>query len=185
MSAAKQENTTRMRCFVAIPVPAALAGALGQVPAPERVRAQTAGDLHLTLAFLGERERQATLLTLWPVLQQEVRALGAFTVTLSVATAFPGAGDRVWAALAERNEALLDIHQRVWRVLEAHGVAREVRAFRPHVTLGRAATRLAAAPWPGPWALPVREVVLYESPRGGGGYRPLAAVSLAGAGGRR
>lgn len=44
-----------MRCFIGIPVPADPGQALRDRPWAEGARAVPAADLHLTLAFLGER----------------------------------------------------------------------------------------------------------------------------------
>ncbi|HCJ65458.1 MAG TPA: RNA 2',3'-cyclic phosphodiesterase, partial [Alcanivorax sp.] len=46
-----------MRCFIGIPVPPALAATLTANPVPPTARPVPAANLHLTLAFLGERSR--------------------------------------------------------------------------------------------------------------------------------
>lgn len=155
-----------MRCFIGIPVPPALAGALSSTPAPPPARPVPPGNLHLTLAFLGERS-WPWLEPLLPALQAALTAAPAFTVTLSTLDAFPEPGGRIWAAHARREPALLELHGKVWEVLGQAGVEAEPRAFLPHITLARGASPLNAMPQPGPWLLPVDSVMLYESPPDG------------------
>ena len=155
-----------MRCFIGIPVPPALATTLTATPVPLPARPVPAGNLHLTLAFLGERSR-SQLEPLPPPLKNALARLPAFTVTLSTVDAFPEPGGRIWAAHARRDVALLDLHQQVWSVLSQAGIEAEPLQFLPHVTLARAAAPLQAEPTPGPWVLPVNSVMLYESPPDG------------------
>jgi len=155
-----------MRCFIGIPVPPALATTLFAYPVPPPARPVPEGNLHLTLAFLGERSR-SQLAPLLPALESALTRLPAFQVTLSTLDAFPEPGARVWAAHARRESALLDLHRQVWEVLGQAGIEAEPRRFLPHVTLARAASPLQAEPTPGPWVLPVNSVMLYESPPDG------------------
>ena len=71
-----------MRCFIGIPVPPALAATLTANPVPPTARPVPAANLHLTLAFLGERSR-SQLEPLLPPLKNALARLPAFTVTLS------------------------------------------------------------------------------------------------------
>ena len=153
-----------MRCFIGIPVPPSLASTLTATPAP--ARPVPAGNLHLTLAFLGERS-PAQLEPLIPALKAALTRLPAFTVTLTTLDAFREPGARVWAAHARREPALLDLHRQIWDRLGLAGIDAEPRRFLPHVTLARSAAPLQAEAKPGPWVLPVRSVMLYESPPDG------------------
>ena len=155
-----------MRCFIGIPVPPALSATLTANPVPPTARPVPAANLHLTLAFLGERSR-SQLEPLLPALNNALARFPAFTVTLSTVDAFPEPGGRIWAAHARRDVALLDLHQQVWSVLSQAGIEAEPLQFLPHVTLARAAAPLQAEPTPGPWVLPVNSVMLYESPPDG------------------
>jgi len=160
-----------MRCFIGIPVPEALSAALTAVPTPTATRPVPVDNLHLTLAFLGERQHRA-LEPLVSALQTALRPCHAFTVPLSAVDAFPGPGGRVWAAHARQEPALLDLHRRVWAALMAAGIEAEDRPFLPHITLARSASPLATTARPGPWVLPVGAVMLYHSPPDGH-YRVL------------
>ena len=71
-----------MRCFIGIPVPPALAATLTANPVPPTARPVPAANLHLTLAFLGERSR-SQLEPLLPPLKNALARLPAFTVTLN------------------------------------------------------------------------------------------------------
>lgn len=167
-----------MRCFIAVPVSATLAVTLGQVPGPDPGRTVAAADLHLTLAFLGER-REAWVRSLWPSLAELAAASRAFALTLPEAGPFPGPGGRFWAARVTPEPALTDLHARLWRVLAAAGVDRDRRPFLPHVTLARLARPTRAAPVAGPWQMPVTSLAVHESPPDGGGYRLLREWPLA------
>ena len=155
-----------MRCFIGIPVPPALSATLTANPVPPTARPVPAANLHLTLAFLGERSR-SQLEPLPPALKNALARLPAFTVTLSTLDVFPEPGARIWAAHARREPALLDLHRQIWDLLGQAGIDAEPRQFLPHVTLARAAAPLQAEPAPGPWVLPVKLVMLYESPPDG------------------
>jgi len=155
-----------MRCFIGIPVPPALSATLTANPVPPTARPVPAANLHLTLAFLGERSR-SQLEPLLPALKNALARLPAFTVTLSTLDVFPEPGARIWAAHARREPALLDLHRQIWDLLGQAGIDAEPRQFLPHVTLARAAAPLQAEPAPGPWVLPVNSVMLYESPPDG------------------
>tara|TARA_A100001391_G_scaffold80536_5_gene52436 strand:+ start:8982 stop:9485 length:504 start_codon:yes stop_codon:yes gene_type:complete len=161
-----------MRCFIAVPVPPALAVTLGQQAVPDQGRRSAATDLHLTLAFLGERDPDWAR-RLWPALAGLAAATPAFNLTLTEIGPFPHREGRIWAARAEPAPPLMGLHRNLWRCLEESGVAGEERAFLPHVTLARLPGPTRAAPVPGPWHLPVTELVFQESPPDGGGYRTL------------
>lgn len=166
-----------MRCFLGIAVPASLARSLGAPP--PGVQAAAATDLHLTLAFLGERD-WAWVEQSWRALAPSMQSLEAFSVALTGLAPFPDAHGHIWAAICEPAPAALTaLHECLWQGLEAAGAAREKQAFRPHITLGRARQPLTAKPRPGSWRLPVKGVTLYESRAGGAGYRALAYCALA------
>ncbi len=155
-----------MRCFIGIPVPQALAEALAAVPVPPPARPVPPGNLHLTLAFLGDRQ-WSELEPLLPALEAALKPVPAFTTTLSTVDAFPGPGGRVWAAHGCQEAALMDLHREIRGVLTETGIDAESRTFLPHVTLARSASPLYTTARPGPWVLPVDSVMLYESPPDG------------------
>jgi 2'-5' RNA ligase len=108
-------------------------------------------------------------------------------LTLSFLGAVAPARARVVVAAIAPQPDLEALAEGVAQRLAPLGFAPETRAFRPHVTLGRA----RRAPLRGlrldapvaPCAVPVRDVVLYRSDTGPGGsrYRALARLPLGGA----
>lgn len=169
---------SRIRCFVAAALPEATREQLGALQG----RLKRAGlaarwvqpeGIHLTLKFLGELPPD----TFDRVAEQLARPLdGAGPLRLTprgVGTFPPGSRARVvWAGLegdvAPLARLALEVEARVQRC----GIAREGRAFRPHLTLGRS-TRLGGlgdvteilqteSGFEAP-PFTVRKLVLYES----------------------
>jgi len=181
-----------MRCFIGLPVPEETGRALLR-GVPEGVGRQLPlADLHLTLAFLGERELcwtqalcrqlEAILTGVQPLSLKLTRG-GPFPPNGSPPKGSPSRGGRLWAARALPSPALMALHERIWRPLEDLGVARDERAFQPHVTLARGRHRLTAkmanesekSPPGDHIEFDVHEIVLYESRQG---YRPRWRQSL-------
>lgn len=139
---------------------------------PAHARTTAAGDLHLTLHFIG------------PVPAEQVPALvAALAVAAPRFTLRPGGhaqwGERV-AVLepAPPPAGLTVLHGRLARALHAQGLPPETRPYRPHVTLAR--TRGPIEPPPGgaaPWRWPVASYVLAQSVPGRP-YRVLARYRL-------
>lgn len=158
-----------MRLFVGLalpaPVTAALLGAMGGVAG---ARWQRAEQLHLTLRFIGAVDRHQA--------QDIAAALGRvnirpFTAELGEAGHFDHRGriDSLWVGVrpADRLAALA---KAVDAALAGVGIARETRAFVPHITLARGRTMLGAAGWPQAplprigWT--VDQIALFESRMG-------------------
>ncbi len=135
---------SRVRCFVAAPLPDGLRRELAALQARLRARGVEArwvapGAMHLTLAFLGElapkalarvREALTPPLVVGGPLGLIARGLGGFPS--------PGRARVAWVGLAGEADRLALVAREVERRTEAAGVAREPRPFRPHLTLGRA-----------------------------------------------
>jgi 2'-5' RNA ligase len=128
-------------------------------------------NMHLTIRFLGEtapeRARELAVAFAAPL------STPAFDLRFSGVGTFPPRGPArvIWIGITEGHEALAALHSEVEDRLVAHGIEREGRPFRAHLTLGRVRTRLrpgaaaiigaAAAD-----ALPAsaaRELTLFES----------------------
>jgi 2'-5' RNA ligase len=163
------------RLFVALRPPpsmrTALLATMGGIPG---ARWQDDDQLHLTLRFIGDVDRhQAADID---------AALAAihhppFSLRLSGIGAFDKKGriDSLWAGVTPQDE-VKGLHAAIDRALARAGVARDDRAFVPHITLARFA-RTAAPPLP----LPVADMTppplealfdvfhLYESELGNGG----------------
>lgn len=126
-------------------------------------RFQEAANLHLTLAFIGQRpEPPETFLSLLPQVDRP------FPLILSHPGLFPEAGI-LWAGVAPSEELVL-LAERVRRKLRASGVFLDGSPFVPHITLARKPSvpdgvDLAAFAVP-PAEMTVREVCLYRSDRG-------------------
>ncbi|AFT70531.1 2'-5' RNA ligase [Alloalcanivorax dieselolei B5] len=181
-----------MRCFIGLPVPEEAGRALLRGVPEGSGRRLPLADLHLTLAFLGERELSWT-----QALCQQLEAILAGVQPLSLKLAHgspfppkgsppkgsPSSGSRLWAARAFPSPALMALHGRIWRLLEDLGVDRDERGFLPHVTLARGHRRLTSkranerieSLFKDHIEFDVHEVILYESRQG---YRPRWRQSL-------
>jgi RNA 2',3'-cyclic 3'-phosphodiesterase len=111
--------------------------AAGLGPLAHGVRWVEAGQLHVTLRFLGhlpidraERVRDA-LAPAWRT--------GAFELVIGGAGLFPpsGAPRVVWLDLPAGREGLTALHQEASTRLAAAGIEPEGRRFHPHLTVGR------------------------------------------------
>jgi len=132
-----------MRAFVAIEIPEALKD--GVAAAQDRLRRagvdaswpRPAG-VHLTLKFLGEIGDE-----LGPgIMQALAPALidtGRFRLSLAGVGTFPlpAAARVVWLGLAGDVDKLDALHAAIEQALISIGLARDDRAYTPHLTLGR------------------------------------------------
>ena len=180
-----------MRLFVAIPLPEALADDLAALrPELPGARPVPAGNLHLTLAFLGEAP-PAELAAI-------DAALAAVTgpaprLHFTGLAPIEGRGSTVLAVELAHDPVLHALQSKVERALRAAGFELPRRRFRPHVTLARfrrppdtlAATRisaqLAALGPPALPPLPVAAFCLFRSDLGHGParYSELARYPIA------
>ncbi len=160
----------------------ALAAAAAPAVAQVSGQAVPAGNLHVTLAFLGAVPRSA-LVPLhelggqgpWPAVELGFKRLEFWAkpkVLVAMPESVPAAG--------------LAIVERLWTGLERRGYLREARPWRPHLTLARSVRRpppdnLVLAPMvragnEPPWRLALVESIAHpEGPR----YQPLADWPLA------
>lgn len=189
----------RWRCFVAIdledPARRAVGAYLGDLRATIPGVAWTRpGNLHLTLAFLGDVPA-TSVPDLAARLARALAGTACFTARVVGVGAFPSLArpQVLWVGVAA--PPLRGLADAVQRTCEAAGFPRERRPFRPHVTLGRVRTRTRGA---GSdlgllgrdgdrdfGAAPVGRVTLYRSElaKGGARHAPLATFALAGGGG--
>jgi 2'-5' RNA ligase len=179
------------RLFLALPVPDATRRSLGDWTAGFRRRDDgwrwVAPDgIHLTLRFYGatDEDRLTALLA-------RLRALAAAHAPVDCVArgwgVFPSpARPRVlWAGVRGGLAVLAALAAAAEREARELGYEPEGRPFHPHITLARAAQG-ARARRPGPpddsapdfGALPVREIVLYESRLGPGGATYERVVTL-------
>lgn len=135
-----------MRAFVAIFPPPGIQDVLHRaalaLPIEKSVRCVPPENIHLTIKFLGDVPPER--LTETGKLLAAVRERhGTFEVELSGFGAFPSErrGRVLWAGAGGGSELLGAIAADVEDALEPLGFEREPRAYRPHLTLGRARGR--------------------------------------------
>lgn len=191
-----------VRAFLAVnlPVPAVrriadeIAGMKAEVaPSGLRVAWVPAANLHVTVKFLGPIRRELVE-GIRGALAEGLASLSPFELEARGTGAFPSASQPrvVWVGLRDQ-PALVALQQVVEARMEAIGLPREGREFRPHLTIGRIKEeRGAAARFEALEAAiaaradlmlgggRVTEVVLYESRTLGRGaeYHPLARVPI-------
>lgn len=178
-----------MRLFVALDVPEELAHEVGRRAAEARrelpqARWVAPDSVHLTLAFLGERD-VAVLPVLHDHLVPAFAGVAPFELRLRHGGTFPPQRPaRVAWVGVDAGDVLLDLSRRVQGALQrALSFTPERRGFNPHLTVAR-----CKKPWGrrevdrferhfrGPIGRPfeVTEGVLYESVLGPGGARHRA-----------
>ncbi len=94
-------------------------------------------NIHLTLKFLGETDREK-IEAIGELLEETARRHSPFTIEVGDLGAFPEMKRPrvIWLGVERRRELIAlagDIEER----LEGFGFEKEKRAFRPHLTLGR------------------------------------------------
>ena len=133
-------------------------------------------NLHLTLAFLGNRPRGSLRL-----LQGILQALPAQPFRLDIDAFGYFSKPRIaWAGPSAPPDALMNLQRALWQALLDAGVPlKPVAGFRPHVTLARDAMRADAA-MPETIAWPVGTMALVESVAVAGGvqYRLIASREI-------
>jgi 2'-5' RNA ligase len=187
-----------VRLFVAVELDAGVLKALADFIAALRRRAEALapgarigwvlpGQLHVTLRFIGEVP-DAAAAAIAEGLRREA-ASPPFDIAVRGAGAFPdrGAPRVLWAGIGAGTEELADLEAEVSERLAAHGIKREDRPYRPHITLARvreaAGLRSAALlekSDPEFGVSRVRAITLFQSrtsPRGAV-YTPLQSTPL-------
>jgi 2'-5' RNA ligase len=138
-----------VRLFVAVNLPADLRDAVWRAAEPARrgsppVRWVGPDGVHVTLKFLGEVADER-LDELRQALGRAAAGIRPFTVEVAGGGVFPGAArPRVFWAGITAEPPLELLQHAVERELAPLGFPTEARAFRPHVTLGRAERDAAA-----------------------------------------
>ena len=174
-----------MRLFVAVRPPAAVRDVLlDRMGGVAAARWQDDDQLHLTLRFIGEVDRHAAndiaaalAEVRHPVIPARLGGFGDFATR--------GRPTALWIGVVPV-AALTTLHHKVDQALARAALARETRAFVPHITLarlGRDAGSIAgflAAPAPAATFV-IDAVTLFESrlTRAAAVYEPLATFRIA------
>lgn len=135
-----------MRCFVAVDIPEDLRKSLADFVLPMRnlsrgIKWVAAGNIHLTLKFLGE-----VAPTHLPKIADALATIAprhrAFPMTLRDVGAFPSfkRPQVLWIGL-ERSDGLAHLAREIDLALHPLGFPREEREFSPHLTIGRVRDR--------------------------------------------
>lgn len=131
-----------MRLFLAINFPPDLRDALFQAAAPLRaaapdIRWTPADRIHLTVKFLGEQPPEIED-RLRPVMDAVAAEHRPVRLVLASVGAFPGfrRARVVWIGV-QANPELESLYRDVDAACVRLGLPRELRVFRPHVTIGR------------------------------------------------
>jgi RNA 2',3'-cyclic 3'-phosphodiesterase len=179
----------KVRAFLGLPVPEEQRNQLGAYlaacssVAPE-FRWTPAGNLHLTVRFIGSVEREVVD----QVAQRlDELALRGFELGLGeVGTFTRGRLVRVvWLQIRAGADPACELAAQVEAECVRAGLERELRPFQPHLTLARARARdgaelppLPTAPYLPPWR--AEELVLFSSRLGRSGavYEPLRSIRL-------
>lgn len=133
------------------------------------------GKLHLTMAFLGQRDAREV-----PALQAILDEVPASAMTLCFDHfSFFSKAQLSWAALRETPPTLLALRAQLMQRLACAGLASafEHDRFTPHVTLARKAGPPPKAPF-APLVWQARQLVLVESVKSSGDYHILASREL-------
>jgi len=132
-----------MRTFIAISLPEEIKGYLGQVQEKLKLSAADvkwvqAGNIHLTLKFLGEIDEEK-LREVSGILNDTAKGKGTFKINLSSLGAFPKiAYPRViWAGIDKGDNEVGQIALELEEKLSKIGIPAEDRPFSSHITLGR------------------------------------------------
>jgi RNA 2',3'-cyclic 3'-phosphodiesterase len=132
--------------------------------------------MHMTLHFLGETD-VGLLPQLSAALRETLSGVGTMRLHLDGTGAFPNLRrpSVVWAGVGGATATLERAQKAAGRALESLGLPRETRAFRAHLTLGRArrdatpaqlerlGTAIRALPSLAPASWEVERVVLFRS----------------------
>ncbi len=140
-----------MRIFVGIQLAEAVRDGIAAQLAPFKaiansIRWTESRNIHLTLKFIGEASGTRTESIQEALLAAKVPA-APFTLSIRGFGKFPAGEDLhiFWAGI-EDNPHLQTLFAGVEAALEPLGVAREVRPFSPHITLGRNKARFNFKP---------------------------------------
>lgn len=132
-----------MRTFIAIEIPDEIKQQLTEVQQRLKGTGIEAGwprpeGIHLTLKFLGEVP-ESLVPEINNALIRSTEGIGRFRLEIRGAGAFPNARNArvAWIGVSGDTDTLNRLQAAIENVLEPLGLAREVKPFKPHLTLAR------------------------------------------------
>jgi 2'-5' RNA ligase len=134
-----------MRAFLALEIPQQILASLEMLitklkghPGAEKVRWVKTRSMHLTLKFLGDIDINSVPL-IEGGLQAAVAGQSSIQLRLSELGCFPNASKPrvLWIGIGGEIKALHQLQARVENELMIRGFDKEMRAYHPHLTLGR------------------------------------------------
>lgn len=131
------------------------------------------GNLHITLAFLGQQPTEQL-----PVLQDILMHLPSASMTLTLDRVGYFSRNRIaWAGMHEVPATLLGLQQHLTQALAQRGIAFDSQLkFKPHITLARDAEAPPDAVFtPIAWKADQVALVQSEMKQGGSSYQVLAS----------
>jgi len=103
--------------------------------AAEPIRWSPRANLHLTILFLGNQQREH-LHQLTEVLAQQP-GIQAFSLTLNGIGGFPASRSNIIASHIDDSPQLFNLHRHALKIVNGLQIPCDTRTFTPHVTLGR------------------------------------------------
>jgi 2'-5' RNA ligase len=141
--AGKNTNTEAIRTFICIDISESIKARLGALQNDlRRLEAQVSwvkpANIHLTVKFLGDVPQPK----MSGIVEAARRAIGScspFQIDIKGTGCFPSPRrpNILWVGLAALPEALINLHKGLEDELAGQGLARDTKAFRPHLTIGR------------------------------------------------
>lgn len=165
------DNEIRMiRAFFAIPIAVGDRRAITSVAQPiidklgENVRWTSPANWHLTVRFLGDVSGDV-IVAIARAAERIAGTVEKFPIKINKIYGFPSPNSRTIAAHAFVNEQLNLLFKSLDNAANAKGISRELRRFRPHISLGKFQTRVY--PYDPvllkDFTFIAREIVLYQS----------------------
>jgi 2'-5' RNA ligase len=140
-----------IRCFIALPINDGVRAELDTLQNHLRhtgahVSWARTGNIHLTLAFLGD-VFESRVADLSPVLDDLGHRIPPFRFEVAQVGTFgsPRSPRVVWAGVEEESGVLAELHQELVLGLAGLDLSLEARPFRPHLTVGRVRSRRGLA----------------------------------------
>jgi len=142
----------KIRSFLAFELPPPLKAGVEEVQRRLRdrlggVRWVPAGNIHLTIIFLGEVDR-SDVASIAAAAQETCAGFSPFKLALEGVGTFGGRRNPrvLWVGLAGDIESMGNLRDALQVRLKPFGVQEERRPFRPHLTLGRFKAGIAQGP---------------------------------------